>query len=109
MGRANLSNRNSNRLERDNLEGSVGYVSSGEGMWSRNAASAVKVETPPLPVRVHGEARTLLQQKIANAERTIKYMELALRDPNCKRRDALIRDLNIRYRQMTALYIERGD
>lgn len=78
-------------------------------MWSHLAAKGNKILPTPLTVRTHGTKRTLLQEKIANAERAIKYMELAAHDPNCKRRDALIRDLDIRYRALTALYIERGD
>ncbi len=107
--RGNLANRNVQRQQRDALEGSVGYKSDGVGTWSHRVSSGTKVATPPLPVRTPGKARTLLEQKIANAERAIRYMEMSLRDPNCKRRAALIRDLDIRYRQMTALYIERGD
>jgi hypothetical protein len=39
MGRGNLASKNIQRRERDNLEGSAGYRSSGEGEWSVRHAS----------------------------------------------------------------------
>ncbi len=107
--RSNLKQSNREGTAKQLAERSPGYVSSGESEWTRKAGSGAKVFVQPLAVRTHGTARTQLQEKIAECERAIKYMELALRDPNVKRRDALIRDLNIRYRLLTALYVERGD
>jgi hypothetical protein len=45
MGRANLSNRNTNRRELENLEATPGFASSGTSQWERHAAHGGKVET----------------------------------------------------------------
>lgn len=78
MTRANRSNRLANIQARADLEGSVGYTSSGESRWSRQAASGGKVETVSiadtstmsrLELVIHRNTRELLnfQERAANS------------------------------------------
>ncbi len=85
VGRSNLASRNAQRLNRDKLEGAPGYVSSGEGEWSRKAASTGNPGSFR-PVRHHGYGKPLMLQ-IAETERRILRMECELR--LCEQRHAI--------------------
>ncbi len=78
MSRANSTNRNTNRRERDNLEATPGFSASGVGMWERQASRGMRVETSTivdtsemsrLELRIHKQMKNVIaMQSKANAE-----------------------------------------
>lgn len=98
---------NTNRRRNDDLEASPGYAPSGESIFSRHSAGSVpQVHFKRGPIKTAG--RHTLAQQIAECENRIKFMEVELRlEGPSRRRDRLIRDLDIRYRFLTKLLIER--
>jgi hypothetical protein len=98
---------NSNRRAHTELEGTPGYVSSGEGEWSRKAGHGAKVNFEPVRLRGYNKPLATL---IAETERRIKHMEVELRlteRSETKKRERLAHDLGIKYRFYTTLLIER--
>jgi hypothetical protein len=87
MTRNNLSNRNTNRRELENLEAAPGYVSTGEGQWSRQAGSGGKVETisladtsamSKLELLIHRNTRELinLSERLATETDPVAVMKI---------------------------------
>lgn len=104
MGRANRSNQLTNIQARADLEATPGYTSSGEGLWSRQAASGGKVATSIADTSTMSRLELVIHR---NTRELINFQERASTSSDPSEVARLLKNIGIKKKFLDRLRAEQ--